>query len=115
MGPPVRRTESTPVTRVIGIVGGSGSGKTTATSILIRLLHGTEYALAAPIKRVAASLYGFSDQQLNGPQVVKEAVDPHVGMSPRQAMRRIGDALADEFGRNFLVDHALRRIAREVP
>ncbi len=96
---------------VVCILGRAGHGKTTLANYL-RQRYGVKVAsLASSLKRVAAKVMGFSDEQLFGPQAVKEAIDPRYGMSPRQFLERLGtEGMREEFGEDIHVRNLVRRL-----
>lgn len=60
---------------IIGILGGSRSGKDTVASIINKFLGGVSVAQADPMKRFAKKIFGFTDQQLWGPSDFRNAID----------------------------------------
>jgi hypothetical protein len=51
------------------------------------------------MKRAVQNVFGFSDEQLWGPQAVKDAIDARYGFSPRWLLQRLGnEGLRQEFG-----------------
>lgn len=95
---------------VIGLVGTAGSGKTTVADYLMRAHGGVFHALSRPIKQILGDMYDLSDVQLYGTQDEKEAVDPRYGVSPRDLMHRMGDALQGAFGVSCLVERVIQKI-----
>jgi energy-coupling factor transporter ATP-binding protein EcfA2 len=57
------------------ICGGAGSGKDTLAAMLAGILNGTCIAQADPMKRFAATVFGFDENQLWGPSESRNAVD----------------------------------------
>lgn len=60
---------------IIGVKGGARSGKDTIAGFLAEYLGGGCIAQADPMKRFAADLFGFTEDQLWGNEA-KEAIDP---------------------------------------
>lgn len=101
------------MTVVVGLCGTAGSGKTTVARYLERVYGATSYALATPIKHILARTHLLSEVQLYGTQHDKECVDPRYGVSPRDLMHRMGDALKAVFGDDYLVEHTLGVIRKD--
>lgn len=57
------------------ICGGAGSGKDTLANMLAEILNGTCIAQADPMKRFAAHVFKFDENQLWGPSEARNAVD----------------------------------------
>lgn len=97
---------------ILGLLGRAGHGKTTAARWL-REERGYEIvSLADPLKRVAATVMGFSHAQLYGTQAEKEAIDPRYGMSARTFLQRLGtEGMRAEYGLDVHVRAMLRRCA----
>lgn len=74
---------------IVGLCGVAGAGKSTAARALVALGY-VELSLAAPIKRIARDLFGFSVEQLNGPSSARNAIDPRYGVSPRHVLQTLG-------------------------
>ena len=81
---------------IIGLAGKKRSGKDTVADYLCREHNFTKYAFGDPVKNVCHHLLGFSFDQLYGND--KEKIDERIGMSPREAMQKIGT----EFGREYI-------------
>lgn len=63
-------------TPIILICGGAGSGKDTLAGMLAKALNGACIAQADPMKRFAAAVFKFDENQLWGPSEARNAVDP---------------------------------------
>jgi hypothetical protein len=68
---------------IILLVGQAGSGKDTAADIV----GGQKIALADPMKRLAAAIFGFNEVQLWGPSEARNAPDETWGQDRVQALR----------------------------
>jgi hypothetical protein len=76
---------------IIGISGLARSGKDTFANLLLESTRGIKIALADPIKRFIAELWGFSDDALWGPSENRSKEDPrYPGLTPRKALQTIG-------------------------
>jgi len=60
---------------ILGICGRAGSGKDTAADFMVSYGQAKKLALADPMKRLAASVYEFTDNQLWGPSNARNAAD----------------------------------------
>lgn len=60
---------------IVGISGLAGSGKDTCADFLVRDHGFAKVALADPLKRIAADVFGFSYEQLWGPSSMRNAPD----------------------------------------
>jgi len=76
---------------IIGICGKKRSGKDTVADILVKEYGFTKYAFADPIKEICRTAFLWDSERINGPE--KEVIDPQWGLSPREAMQRIGTEL----------------------
>ena len=74
---------------LILLVGQSGSGKSTAASILCEEFKLKEETFAAPLKEIAMTL-GFERQEVYGTQEEKLAPNRHWGVSGREFMQKFG-------------------------
>lgn len=83
---------------LIGLTGAARSGKDTSATILAKLLEADTYAFAHPIKEACKTMFGWSELHVNGE--LKEVIDKNYGISPRQAMQKLGT----EFGREMVHD-----------
>lgn len=93
---------------LIGLLGRAGSGKSTAARHLAEKYGAARLALATPLKELAKRMYEFTDEQVFGTQAQKEAVDPRWGISPREAMIRLGDGARHVLGRDVWTDACFR-------
>jgi hypothetical protein len=60
---------------IIGIAGNAGSGKDTAATWLAQNYNGIVIAQADPLKRFAKDIFGFSEEQLWGPSILRNIPD----------------------------------------
>ena len=74
---------------IIGLTGLKGSGKTTVAKYLELKYNFTEYALADPLKKIAA-IFGFTEEELYGTQEDKARINPGLGISAREFLQKFG-------------------------
>ena len=79
----------------IGLVGTKGSGKSTVATMLHDEFGMTEYTVATPLKQICKVL-GAPDHSIYGTQEEKESLIPHIGMSGRHLMQKLGTDLFRE-------------------
>lgn len=97
---------------ILGLLGRAGHGKTTVARWLAEHRGFEIVSLAAPLKRVAQTVMGFSHAQLYGSQAEKDAIDPRYGMSAREFLQRLGtEGMRAEYGDDVHVRAMLRRCA----
>jgi hypothetical protein len=79
---------------IIGITGAIGSGKDTVADYLVAHHGFKRLSFAGKVKDVAALVCGWDRDMLEGltpeSRAWREVVDPYWGLSPRQALQRIG-------------------------
>jgi hypothetical protein len=95
---------------ILGICGRAGSGKTSVASMLQERYGAKRLSFAAPLKRMAIDIFGFSEEQVYGDAVVKETVDPRWGVSPREVMQKLGTAGREHLGLNIWIKAALAQV-----
>jgi hypothetical protein len=95
---------------LVGISGKAGSGKDTlATAIVKNLPLSRVTHFAEPLKDAVRDIFGFSYDQVNDSQL-KEIIDPYWGISPRQALQKLGtEGCRDVFGKDIWVKSFLQR------
>lgn len=76
---------------IIGIIGKKRSGKDTTGDYLIQKFNFKKYSFAAPLKRAAMEIFGFTDEQVNGD--LKEVIDERWGVTPRNVLQVMGTEL----------------------
>lgn len=84
---------------IIGITGNKGSGKTEVANYLSKTKFFNRLAFAKPIKDIAKVMFLFTDEQIYT-RKGKETVDERWGLTPREALQRVGT----EIGRGFSKD-----------
>lgn len=103
-------------TRIIGLMGAAGSGKSTVAQYLAGRYDGRRYSFAEPLKQLAMRTLGFTLAQCYGTQAEKEAIDPRYGFSPRWFLQRLGtEGCRSVFGDDFWSRMTLESIARDAP
>jgi len=88
--------------KLIGFSGKAGAGKDTAANHLWKADDYVKLSFAAPLKTAVCSIFGMSAVRLED-RALKETVVKQWGMTPRQMMQRMGDALRREFGEDLFV------------
>ena len=96
---------------VVGLVGGRGSGKSTAAKWLVHKYGAVRYSFADPIRSICRDLFEFTYDDMSGTRQPKEAsVDAYYAHSPRSAMVCAGAALRKALGEDVLTRCLMRRI-----
>lgn len=88
--------------QIIGIGHKAGVGKQVAADYLTEKYGHFQLSFADPLRNAAQTLFGFSHYQMLD-RALKEKPDPRWGISPRQALQQLGDALRGQFGADFLI------------
>jgi hypothetical protein len=96
--------------RIIGLAGRAGSGKSTCARFLVEKYGAREFSFAEPLKRLAQDVFGFTDAQVFGSQADKEAIDPRWGISPREALIRLGNSARERVDPYIWLNACLRLI-----
>ena len=96
---------------ILGLCGKKQSGKSTVTNYLLSK-GWVEISFAYPLKEIIGrELFGFTDDQLYGPEPIKEAVVSEWGLSPRQVLQIVGTDMFRKYIReDFWVYLAKKRI-----
>jgi hypothetical protein len=68
-------------TPIILLVGQAGSGKDTAAELICKNFNAVSIAQADPMKRFAAAVFRFSDEQLWGPSSARNALDTRFALA----------------------------------
>lgn len=96
---------------LIGIGHKKQRGKDTAASRLVDAHNFVRVSWADSLKESARIIFGFTNEQLYGK--LKEVVDPYWGMTPREAMQRLGtDACRNHVDRNIWVKSAWTKVQK---
>lgn len=85
------------MTRLFGLTGAAGCGKDTIAERM--MIHGfVPTAFADPLRSAASEVFGL-DYRYFTDRVLKDAVNPYWGMTPRQMLQKMGtEAMRDTFG-----------------
>lgn len=75
--------------KLIGLTGPAGSGKDTVARFLCDTQGFVQIAFADPLRAGVKAMFGLTDLDLND-RFTKEAVIPHLGVSPRELMQGLG-------------------------
>lgn len=86
---------------IIGIAGAAGSGKDTCAALMGKYISIVNISQAAPMKRFAGEVFGFSKDQLFGPSESRNAPDTRFDTSPAWEEARLQLALR---GRRWIDD-----------
>jgi hypothetical protein len=101
------------VPKIIALLGRAQNGKSTAAAYLSEKYNAREFFFASPLKKAAQEIWGFSQEQMFGPQEVKEAIDERWNMSPRTAMQNLGGAMRNQLGKDVWIRACLASISRD--
>lgn len=94
---------------IIGLSGKAGAGKDTVAGFLVWNHQFESIALADPMKKFCKEMFGFSREQLWGPSSARNAVDPRYGISPREALQKLGTEWGRACYENVWVDYAMKQ------
>ena len=76
---------------IIGLAGKKQSGKSSVATYLIETHGFVDYSWAFPIKEIIGKqIFGLTDEQMYGPESIKEKTLKEWGMSPRKILQLIG-------------------------
>jgi hypothetical protein len=96
---------------LIGIGHKKQRGKDTAANRLVDKHRFVRVSWADSLKESARIIFGFNDRQLYGD--LKEVIDPYWGMSPRDALQRLGtDACRNHVHREIWIKSAWLRVQK---
>lgn len=101
------------MTKIIGLLGPAGSGKSTVAQHLVEKYGAVRYSLASPLKEIARRAFDFTPEQMYGTQEQKEAPDERYGgKSARWFLQRLGtEGIRQVLGAEFWIEQCLRTIA----
>jgi hypothetical protein len=80
---------------LIGLIGSKGSGKDTCADYLVEKFHYHKVAFGDPVKEICKLLFNLSNDRLEN-RHLKEQIDPHWNISPRNMFQRIGTEFGQE-------------------
>lgn len=104
------------MTRIIGLLGPAGAGKSTIASHLVDKYGAKRYRLAGLLKEIAKRTLDLSDEQVDGTQAQKETVDPRYGFTPRWFLQRLGtEGVRNVLGQDFWTHQLGAMIANDAP
>lgn len=103
---------------LIGVCGNAGCGKNAAVDFFTThdlnpylAQYSTQLAFADPIRKIG-EIFGFSMEQMTD-RVLKEAVDPRWGFSPRQFMQKVGtEMFRDHLREDIWIKLAMNNVAQ---
>jgi adenylate kinase family enzyme len=104
------------MTKIIGILGPAGSGKSTAATYLVEKYGACRYSFAHPLKKIVRQAFDLTKDQVWGSQRIKETVDPRYGVSPRWLLQRIGtEGIRNTLGSDFWWELCMQQILADEP
>lgn len=98
---------------VVGLLARAGGGKSTAAEYLAQNYGAQRCLFSRPLKEFAKVLYGFTDEQVYGTQEQKETIDPRWGITPREAMIRVGDGGRNTLGKRIWIESCFNKIQED--
>jgi hypothetical protein len=99
---------------VVMLLGRAGSGKTSAGKYIQDKYGATVVRFAEPLKNLARELWGFSHEQVWGSFEIKEQVDPRVGISPREALQRLGEGCRKYVNAGVWIEACFNQIRKKI-
>jgi len=99
---------------IIGLCGRAGAGKSSVAKYLAENYGFAVAAFALSLKNMAMDIWGFSPDQVFGKADVKEAIDPRWGISPRDAMKVLGQAARDHLWDSVWIDALVKQLPDRV-
>lgn len=103
------------MTRIIGLLGPKGAGKSTVAQYLVEKYGATRYSFAGQLKKLALRAFDLRPEQVYGTQEQKEAIDDRYGLSGRDFCQRIGKGMRDIYGEDIHWKGVLRQIFADAP
>jgi hypothetical protein len=104
------------MSKIIGLLGPAGSGKSTIGQYLVEKFGAKKYSFAYPLKEIVRRAFDLTEDQVFGSQHAKERVDPRYNVSARWLMQRIGtEGIREVLGADFWWKNCLERIQAEQP
>lgn len=91
--------------KIIAIHGKAGSGKDTVADYLCKTYGYYKASLAEPLKEFCRDVFGFSEQQLYGSSSYRNTIDPRYGVSPREALQKLGTDWGRSLYPNIWIDY----------
>lgn len=99
---------------IVGISGQSGVGKDTFADVLVTYCGFTKVALADPMKRFCAEVFGFSEATLWGSSSKRNEEHPHLGgLTARHALQQLGTEWGRACGQDTWIRYGLE-VARKL-
>ena len=101
---------------IIGLAGKAGSGKSSVAKYLEDIIPARlgmqvrRVSFATPLKKMAKDIWGFTNDQVFGDATQKETVDPRHGITPRDAMKLLGQSARHHMGSMVWIDAAMKWI-----
>lgn len=94
---------------ILGISGQAGVGKDTFADELVRSCGFVKIALADPMKRFCAQVFGFSAETLWGPSEKRNEEHAHLGgLTARHALQQLGTEWGRSCGEDTWIRYGLR-------
>jgi hypothetical protein len=104
------------MSKIIGILGPAGSGKSTAALYLVEKFGARRYSFAHPLKKIVRQAFDLTKEQVWGSQDQKEAIDVRYGVSPRWLLQKIGtEGIRNTLGADFWWKLCLQQILADGP
>lgn len=94
---------------IIGLAGKARSGKDTVGRYLVLHHNFHRLAFADPLKTAMAATFGVSVEDFHCDKL-KDAVEPHWGMTRRAMLQQGADALRSQFGQDLFVRRWLKTL-----
>lgn len=98
---------------IIAISGRAGSGKSSVAQHIVTQHQAKRISFATPLKWMACDIWEFTEEQVFGDAEAKETIDSRWGITPREAMQKLGQAARDHIGDDVWIDALLDLIRVE--